>query len=357
MILEANMQVAQYILQEKIGVGSSGEVWKALDGTQIVAIKFMHENLLSSKSAEKHRQRMEREINSLKKLSHPSIPALYNFDLDYARPYLVMEYVDSPPLDKLIFRGDLVKKPLGKRIHIIRSVAAALHLAHQNDIIHRDIKPGNINGIDRPFLMDFSIALGEEDRSKTNFNVGTSIYMSPDFDAPDALGDSWSFAVVAFEILFGRHPIFNYDDPAIKKGMYARFEAKRRLDSGEWFKPTTLGDQLPADLQNADLERLDAIFTRALGEREMRYADLNIFAEEMTESVNIGTSTQQKRVETQPEPASETVEDELAIPTEMFTQLEVEGAKESQRVMIIMGVVIAIGVIVALLLLLNSGGS
>lgn len=358
MILEPNTQVGRYILQEKIGVGSSGEVWKAYDGNEFVAIKFMHDNLLASKSVEKHRQRLEREINSLKILSHPHIPALHDFDLEYARPYIVMEYVDSPALDTLLFRGELVKKSLGKRIHIIRSIASALSKAHENNIIHRDIKPGNINGVDRPFLMDFSIALAEEDRSKTNFNVGTSIYMAPDFDAPDELGDSWSFAVVAFEILFGRHPIFDYDDPAIKKGMYARFEAKRKLDSGEWFKPGTLGDQIPEDLRKADFAELDAIFTRALGEREGRYTDLNAFAEDIARSVPLGTSLVAEPQPTGEEAPSTTDTSERVSegePPKLFTQLEVEDADRKKRILIALGAAIVITVVV--FLLVTSGNA
>jgi serine/threonine-protein kinase len=203
-----------------------------------------------------------------------------------------MEFIDSPSLDKLILRGELVKQNIRKRINIIRSVASALSLAHKNNIIHRDIKPGNINGVDKPYLMDFSIALAAEKTDMTNFNIGTSIYMPPDFEAPDAIGDSWSFAVVAYEILFGRHPIFDYDDPIIKKGMYARFEAKKRLDDGAWVKPSSIAEpQLPEDLRKADLKRLDDIFTKALGARDVRYTDLTQFADDVENAIFVPENT------------------------------------------------------------------
>jgi serine/threonine protein kinase len=285
--IEVGSEINNYQLLEHIGVGSSGEIWKAVGkGGQTVAIKFMRENLVSSRSASKHRERLEREVNALKKLNHPNIPAIYEWDLEAERPFFVMEFIDSPSLDKLILRGELTKQNIRKRVNIIIKIASALALAHKNDIIHRDIKPGNINGVDKPYLMDFSIALAAENRDMTNFNIGTSIYMPPDFDAPDAVGDAWSFAVVSYEILFGRHPIFDYNDPIIKKGMYARFEAKKRLDDGAWVKPSKIPkDRLPDDLKQADLAQLDTVFTKALGARNVRYTDLTQFAEDVEKAI------------------------------------------------------------------------
>jgi serine/threonine protein kinase len=297
--IEVGSEVNSYQLLEHIGVGSSGEIWKAIGkGGQTVAIKFMRENLLTSRNASKHRERLEREVNALKTLNHPNIPAIYEWDLQSEQPFFVMEYIDSPSLDKLILRGELVKQNIRKRTNIIVKIASALALAHKHDIIHRDIKPGNINGVDKPYLMDFSIALAAENRDKTSFNIGTSIYMPPDFDAPDAIGDAWSFAVVAYEILFGRHPIFDYNDPIIKKGMYARFEAKKRLDDGKWVKPTTIPkDQLPDDLKQADLAQLDTIFTKALGARNVRYTDLTQFAEDVEKAVFVPANTAAKEAD------------------------------------------------------------
>ncbi|MDQ7024081.1 MAG: serine/threonine-protein kinase [Anaerolineae bacterium] len=311
MKIESGAKIDNYELLEHVGVGSSGEIWKAMGaGGQIVAIKFMRENLISSRSATKHRERLEREVNALKTLNHPNIPAIYEWDLESERPYFVMEFIDSPSLDKLILRGELVKQNIRKRLTIIKNVASALSLAHKNDIIHRDIKPGNINGVDKPYLMDFSISLAAENRDMTNFNIGTSIYMPPDFEAPDAIGDAWSFAVVAYEILFGRHPIFDYDDPIIKKGMYARFAAKKRLDDGEWVKPTTIEDpQMPDDLKLADLEQLDAIFTKALGARDVRYTDLTQFAEDIENAIFISQNTVATAADVEVAPMPDSAED------------------------------------------------
>jgi len=344
MKLEVGTHIKQYELQERIGIGSSGEIWRAARNGQTVAIKFMRDNLLASKSAEKHRERLEREVHALQTLNHPNIPALYEWDLEFERPYFVMEYIESPSLDKLLLRGELVKKSISKRMNIIKKVASALAQAHEHDIIHRDIKPGNINGVEKPYLMDFSIALAAENREMTNFNIGTSIYMPPDIDAPDALGDAWSFAIVTYEILFGRHPIFNYDDPIIKKGMYARFEAKKHLDTGDWFKPTKLtDDQLPDDMKNADLARLDEIFTKALGERIQRYTDLNAFARDVESAVfvakNKAAMADVAANEPKPEPQPTT-----------------QGAGMSRTVLIVGAVVVLAVVVIVVLVMMRGGG-
>lgn len=362
MKIEAGAEVDNYQLLEHVGVGSSGEIWKAMSpGGQTVAIKFMRENLVSSRSASKHRERLEREVNALKTLNHPNIPAIYAWELESERPYFVMEFIDSPSLDKLILRGELVKQNIRKRVNIIKNVATALSLAHKNDIIHRDIKPGNINGVDKPYLMDFSISLAAENRDMTNFNIGTSIYMPPDFEAPDAIGDAWSFGVVAYEILFGRHPIFDYDDPIIKKGMYARFEAKKRLDEGEWVKPTTIEEpQMPADLKMADLGQLDTIFTKALGARDVRYTDLTQFAEAIESAVFIPENTVAAAAEAELAPKPEVPEDaevgELdaqAAPTTTAAYIPAGQVMTSPASMLVLafGVAMAIAVTLSIVLL------
>ena len=109
--IEVGSEINSYQLLEHIGVGSSGEIWKAVGkGGQTVAIKFMRENLLTSRNASKHRERLEREVNALKTLNHPNIPAIYEWDLQSEQPFFVMEYIDNPSLDKLILRGELIKQ-------------------------------------------------------------------------------------------------------------------------------------------------------------------------------------------------------------------------------------------------------
>lgn len=288
MELSSGTQIKNYTLVQLLGRGASGEVWKATDGTKEVAIKFMNEALMTSAAAAKHRHRLEREVKALTTLKHPNIPALYDYDLTFQRPYLVMQYIDSPPYERLIASGEMLRVPIRKRLELLMTVADALTVAHKAGIIHRDIKPGNINGTDIPYLLDFSIALEEEQIEHTNFNIGTTIYMTPDEEPPDRLSDNFSFALVAYEVLFGQHPIFPPDDKTRTMGAYARLQMLQRLKNRDWSLPSRIAkDRLPPDLMGADLAKLDAIFIKALSARDSRYVNLMEFVGDLKSAILI----------------------------------------------------------------------
>jgi serine/threonine protein kinase len=337
----------EYTLEQLLGVGASGEVWKASDGYKPVAIKFMNETLLQSEKADKHRARLEREIHALGLLAHPNIPRLYDFDLDFERPFIVMEYISSPTFEFLLSNGDMLRVPVLQRLEIIAQMADALTAAHEAGIIHRDIKPGNMNGTDMPYLLDFSIALEEENLEHTNFNVGTTIYMTPGGETPDRLADNYSFALVAYEVLFGQHPLFPPNDDTRNMGAYSRIVAFNRLKAGDWSIPSRLDpSQLPADLRGADMRALDAIFKRALGDRNQRYVQLSEFIDQLRFAVNtpatqrlvatVSSQTAQevKPIATQPvgtipTPSATPIAPkppQPMPPSQSFTMLEVENA-------------------------------
>ena len=209
-LLKPGAKIKHYTLEERLGRGSSGEVWRANDGAQTVAIKFMNEALVTSSAAPQYRQQMEAEIDALYRLRHPNIPMLYDYDLEFKRPYLVMQFVDHVTYDRLIETGEILHTPLLRRIDVLRQVASAITATHELGIVHRDIKPSNITAGETPYLLDFSIASDTDDPA-TQPNVGTAIYMPPLESELDELSDNYSFAVVAYEMLFGRHPIFTPD--------------------------------------------------------------------------------------------------------------------------------------------------
>lgn len=299
MDLRPGARVKDYILERQLGKGASGEVWKAYDETKTVAIKFMNESLMTSASASKHRERLIREVESLRRLQHPNIPTLYDYDLDYKRPYIAMRYVGGDSYDRLISSGEMLKIPLERRLEMIRDIAFALTAAHEAGIIHRDIKPANLTGIENPYLLDFSISLESEDVEHTQRFVGTTLYMSGDGVA-DRLSDSYSFAVVVYEMLFGRHPIYQLGD-----SIFNQFIAEMRMQNRQWSFPSAIPQsQLPADLQQADLRRLDVIFERAMGRRETRYADLREFVRDLRSAILPHESTvEPARVASVPVPA------------------------------------------------------
>lgn len=267
--LQPGLKIRSYTLERLLGRGASGEVWKAYDPFKTVAIKFMNETLMASANAAKHRARMEREVEALQKLQHPNIPALYDFDLDYPRPYIVMRFVGGDTYDKLISSGQMLRIPLERRIDLIREIAMALTAAHEAGIIHRDIKPANLTGIENPYLLDFSISLEQNEADATQKFVGTTLYMSPDGLA-DRLADNYSFTLIAYEILFGRHPLYRPTDR-----VFNPYVALDRLQKGEWAWPSRLApNELPPDMKGANLTELDRIFAKGMGPRENRYGDL-----------------------------------------------------------------------------------
>jgi serine/threonine protein kinase len=283
--LTSGSKIKNYTLDERIGIGASGEVWKANDGSKTVAIKFMNENLIQSASASKHRMRLEREVEALRRLQHPNVPTLFDYDLDFERPYLAMRFVGGETYDKLIANGQMLKVPLEKRMEIISELAMALKAAHGLGIIHRDIKPSNMTGVETPYLLDFSISLKSEDVMSTMRDVGTAFYMEPD-GQPDELGDNYGFALVAYEILFGTHAIFTYEDRYPQMPEHTRYVAGERIKNHEWRMPSTLSsEELPADLRDANLTRLDDVFEKAFGERDQRYTDLRQFVDDLRAAV------------------------------------------------------------------------
>jgi len=283
--IQAGTRIGKYVLQERLGRGAAGEVWRALEGSREVAIKFM--NLPDNEQErERYRKSLESEVKALGKLQHPHIPALYDYDLQSERPYLAMQYVGGLTYDHLIASGDLLRIPITKRLNALHDIATTVVAAHQRGIIHRDIKPANISGVDHPYLLDFGIALESWHSSRSQPQVGTAIYMPPDGLA-DVLSDNYSFAVLAYEVLFGRHPIFTPDTIG-KSVLETRQIAGDFLTRSAWRLPSRVPlPEIPGDLYGANLERLDAIFAQAFGARADRYTDLLRLVNDLREAILI----------------------------------------------------------------------
>jgi serine/threonine protein kinase len=273
--LQPGMQIQGYVLQERVGRGAAGEVWRAVENEREVAIKFVS-----------YRANLEAEVKALRKLKHPHIPTLYDYDLRGERPYLVMQHIGGLTYDRLIASGELLRIPAVKRLDALEAIAGAVLAAHQRGIIHRDIKPSNISGIETPYLLDFGIALESWHSGQAQAQVGTAVYMPPDGQA-DVLSDNYSFALLAYEVLFGRHPIFTPETIG-KSVQETRQIAGERLRQGDWRWPSRIAQpELPGDLYGANFERLDTIFVQALGPRESRYTDLLRLVADLREAVLI----------------------------------------------------------------------
>jgi serine/threonine protein kinase len=220
MTLSRGTRIGVYEVQDLLGSGGMGDVYRARDTTlgREVALKLLRP-LVSADTA--RLARFAREARLLAALNHPHIGAIYGFEPDGDRPALVLELVEGQTLADRVRRGPL---PLPDALSIARQIADALHAAHSAGIIHRDLKPSNIkvrpNGIVK--VLDFGLAktvsaevsghdTGESatvtaDHTMPGAVIGTAAYMSPEQargKPVDRRADIWAFGCVLFEMLTG----------------------------------------------------------------------------------------------------------------------------------------------------------
>ncbi len=202
--------LGEYQIQEMIGQGGMGIVFRALDPklNRIVAIKVMSPLLAVNPNA---RKRFLREAQAAAAVSHPHIVTIHAVDEDKL-PYLVMEYVLGQSLqEKLDKVGSLSVTEI---LRIGNQVAEGLAAAHKQGLIHRDIKPANIlleNGVERVKITDFGLARAVDDMTitKTGEVSGTPQYMSPEQAAGnrvDQRSDLFSLGAVLYAMCTGRSP-------------------------------------------------------------------------------------------------------------------------------------------------------
>jgi eukaryotic-like serine/threonine-protein kinase len=209
--------IGPYRIVEEIGVGGMGEVYRAVRADdqykKEVAIKVVRRGFDTDSGL--RRFKAERQI--LASLDHPNIARLLDSgSTEDGLPYVVMELVAGKPIDEYCDGHSLSTV---ERLHLFRMVCAAVHYAHQNLVVHRDLKPGNIlvteEGV--PKLLDFGIAklLSPEmfaqplDRTATLMRV-----MTPDFASPEQVrgalittaSDVYSLGVVLYRLLTGCSP-------------------------------------------------------------------------------------------------------------------------------------------------------
>ncbi len=217
--MEAGQEIRDYILEEILGRGATGEIWKARHKqfSRTVAIKLIHENVASDPDLS---IRIRREAETMEIVSHPHVVHLLEyFLLDERQPVLVMRYVEGESLQNRIDGSEDGKLGLDEALRISRDILSALDAAHQNGRFHRDVKPANIllDGSSNAFLTDFGIAhaLGREKLTRTGTLIGTPEYMSPEqIQGKEIthLTDVYSFGCVMYEMLAGKPPFGSRDD-------------------------------------------------------------------------------------------------------------------------------------------------
>ncbi len=215
----------RFVLEECIGFGGMGTVYKALDLRKLeasdrkpyVAIKVLN---VQFRGHPKSLIALQREARKAQTLAHPNIVAVYDFDRDGSTVYLTMEYLSGKPLSRLLRSPGFAGMPLKDAMRIVYGMGKALSYAHERGFVHCDFKPANVILTDSGAVkvIDFGIARvfqkPEEEVEATVFDPGslgalTPAYASPEMiehRVPDPRDDVYALACITYELLTGHHP-------------------------------------------------------------------------------------------------------------------------------------------------------
>lgn len=266
---QSGLRVSEYLLEECLGAGTFGEVWRARHHvwkSEEVAIKLPTEP--------QYVRFLQREGTVVHGLRHPNIIRVMGFDPYADPPYLVMELVRGPSL-KAVIAEHKKSIPFDVVVTILRGMLNAMSAAHSAHILHRDLKPGNVMlhlegkpldsvRVGAVKVGDFGLGADNEDALRTLSQsaslarddqlVGTLAYMAPESregtQRPDARADLFAIGVMLFELLTGERPA---------------------------------GAEVPSSLRPGTPTALDEIFRRLYCRLDRRYASAAVALSDLTQ--------------------------------------------------------------------------
>jgi eukaryotic-like serine/threonine-protein kinase len=250
-VTDAEVLAGRYELNEVLGTGGMALVYRGTDRIlhRTVAVKVLADPYAGDPVFV---ERFRREARSAGGLNHPGIVAVYDTGSDGDRHFIVMEHVDGRTLAETM-RDDGRSSPR-QTAHIVGQVASALAYAHENGVVHRDVKPANVmvTTAGDAKIMDFGIARGttREPLTQTAAVMGTATYIAPEQaegKPVDPRTDIYALGATMYQMLAGRPP-FVADTPVAVASMHVHEQPE---------PPTSIDPSIPAPLEAIALRALE----------------------------------------------------------------------------------------------------